>query len=126
MHTFLEPYNPACRKKRQALGLTYPRSSCDKCGSLVRAGWKCAEETEDAAEKKASSSYQLGWDDGYAEGYAVKLVDATEPFNPPSNEFQIEAAAEHLYSRLSAYIDYPAAIGLVRGMLKAGKNNEGL
>lgn len=28
--------------------------------------------------------YALGWDDGYSEGYACKLADATEPFNPAS------------------------------------------
>lgn len=36
---------PQCRQKRQALGLPYPKSNCEKCGSLIRAGWRCAEET---------------------------------------------------------------------------------
>jgi hypothetical protein len=32
--------------KRQAAGLPYPKSNCDKCGSLIRSGWRCAEEIE--------------------------------------------------------------------------------
>lgn len=40
---------PLCREKRRALGLAYPRSGCDKCGSVIQANWKCAES--DALER---------------------------------------------------------------------------
>ena len=60
------------------------------------------------------------WDDGYAEGYACKLADVTEPFAPPKREFEVEAAARWLHSRLAAYCTYADAIGLVRGMVQAG------
>ena len=43
--------DPQCRQKRIALGLPYPRSSCEKCGSLIRVGWKCAEEAENLSRK---------------------------------------------------------------------------
>lgn len=64
--------------------------------------------------------YELGWSDGYAEGYGARLVDVTEPFNPPANDFQVEAAARWLHSRLSAHIDYATAIGFVRGAVREG------
>lgn len=35
---------PRCRQKRQAQGLPYPKSGCDICGSVLREGWRCAEE----------------------------------------------------------------------------------
>ena len=65
--------------------------------------------------------YQTGWDDGYAEGYACKLADLTEPFAPPQKEFEVESAARWLHSRLAAYLSYVEAIGLVRGMVREGK-----
>lgn len=37
-------FDPQCRQKRMALGLPYPRSSCAKCGTLIRVGWQCPEE----------------------------------------------------------------------------------
>jgi len=33
-----------CREKRRKAGLPYSRSSCARCGSLLRPGWSCAEE----------------------------------------------------------------------------------
>lgn len=45
---------PRCRKKREALGLAYPRSSCDECGTLLRHSWRCAEEA--AAETALAAS----------------------------------------------------------------------
>jgi hypothetical protein len=64
--------------------------------------------------------YQLGWDDGYAEGYACRLSDVTESFMPPQNDFQVEAAARWVHSRMAAHITYVDAIGLVRGMVREG------
>jgi hypothetical protein len=37
---------PQCRRARKEMGLSYPRSSCVKCGSLMRPGWRCAEDIE--------------------------------------------------------------------------------
>ena len=73
------------------------------------------------ASEKQYDPYQLGWDDGYAEGYACKLADVTEPFMPPTNEFQVEAAARWLHSKLAAHISYVKALGLVRGMIREGQ-----
>jgi hypothetical protein len=39
--------DPQCRLARIAQGLSYPRSSCAKCGSVIRAGWSCAEGLTD-------------------------------------------------------------------------------
>ena len=39
-----EPDTLRCRQKRQELGLPYSRSSCGKCGSILRPGWRCADE----------------------------------------------------------------------------------
>lgn len=39
-----ETTEPRCRQKRVALGLSYPKSGCDKCGSIIRPGWQCAED----------------------------------------------------------------------------------
>jgi hypothetical protein len=50
--------DPQCRRKRMALNLSYPKSSCAKCGTVIRPGWRCAEEVEaevaavEAAAKK--------------------------------------------------------------------------
>ena len=33
-----------CRRKRQEFGLPYSRSNCGKCGSILRPGWRCADE----------------------------------------------------------------------------------
>lgn len=64
--------------------------------------------------------YQLGWDDGYAEGYACRLADVTEPFNPPQSDFEVETAARWLHVRLAAHISYVDAIGLIRGAVREG------
>lgn len=40
---------PKCRKQRQMLGLSYPKSNCDKCGSIIRPGWTCAADKESYA-----------------------------------------------------------------------------
>lgn len=41
---------PRCRNKRQAVGLPYPKSNCDQCGPVIRAGWRCAEESAHATD----------------------------------------------------------------------------
>jgi hypothetical protein len=38
--------------------------------------------------------YQLGWDDGYAEGYGARLVDLTELFMPAVTDAMVEAALD--------------------------------
>lgn len=68
------------------------------------------------------TSYDCGWDDGYAEGYACKLADATEPFSPISaiKPVQVEAVADWLMSKYKAvFADRSDAIGMARGRLKA-------
>lgn len=35
-----------CRNALKEMGLPYPRSSCAKCGSLLRPGWRCADRIE--------------------------------------------------------------------------------
>jgi len=37
---------PLCRLKRQKLGLVI-QPTCEKCGSVIREGWRCAEEVPD-------------------------------------------------------------------------------
>jgi len=32
-----------CRERLKATGHPYPKSSCQKCGTLMRPGWRCAE-----------------------------------------------------------------------------------
>lgn len=68
-----------------------------------------------------NSAYQNGWDDGYAEGYACKLADATEPFSPTSaRPEEVLAAANYLRKKFKAYFVTDAdAIGTARGMLLA-------
>lgn len=41
---------PMCREKRRALGLPYPKSNCDVCGTLIRPGWRCAERGHEAGK----------------------------------------------------------------------------
>lgn len=69
-----------------------------------------------------SKSYALGFDDGYAEGYACKLADATTTFNPSSADLpdRIEEAANHLQRKYAKVFDgdRAAAIGLARQMAK--------
>lgn len=67
--------------------------------------------------------YQLGWDDGYAEGYGAKLVDVTELFMPAGVDREIEAAAKYLASQ-RADLTFPQAIGLARGMFRAATAQE--
>ena len=40
---------PTCRKQRQELGLPYSKSSCQRCGSLLSPGWRCAEDASKGA-----------------------------------------------------------------------------
>lgn len=42
----IQTTHPACRERQKALGMAYPRSSCEKCGTLLRPGWWCAEQVE--------------------------------------------------------------------------------
>jgi hypothetical protein len=68
--------------------------------------------------------YQLGWNDGYAEGYGCKLVDATEPFNPQHLTAPdiVEAVATMLQRRYaSTFPDRPSAVGCARLMLLTAK-----
>ena len=62
--------------------------------------------------------YQLGWDDGYAEGYGAKLVDVTELFMPAGAGREIEAGADYLLAQ-RADLTRADAIGLVRGIFRA-------
>lgn len=64
------------------------------------------------------NSYQLGWNDGYAEGYGAKLVDVTELFMPAGADQEVEAAARYLMSQ-RAGLTLSDAIGLARGMFRA-------
>jgi hypothetical protein len=66
-----------------------------------------------------ASSYQLGWDDGYAEGYACKLADATESFRPASLQAPelVERVADHVARKYAAYFTRGDALGLARAML---------
>jgi hypothetical protein len=68
-----------------------------------------------------SSSYDLGWNDGYAEGYACKLTDATEPFSPRSlNKAEaVEATAKRLHTRYG--IEQSEAIGAARMMFRIAR-----
>ena len=70
----------------------------------------------------SDNGYQLGWNDGYSEGYACKLADATEPFDPASSQLpdRIERAADHILKRYKALFgeDRSEAIGLARGIAK--------
>lgn len=50
---------PTCRAKRILLGLAYPKSSCEKCGSVVRAGWRCAEKED--APLAAFAAFDAEW-----------------------------------------------------------------
>lgn len=69
--------------------------------------------------------YQAGWSDGYAEGYAAKLLDVTEPFMPTGAPAEIEAAATWLQKKYSAYFsDRHEAIGLVRGVISACRGDQ--
>ena len=68
-----------------------------------------------------SQSYDLGWSDGYAEGYACKLADATGVFAPSSLEVPeaVEAVATYLMRKYSkTFGDRPSAIGCARAMFK--------
>jgi hypothetical protein len=76
----------------------------------------------DQVSPTTRSSYQLGWDDGYVEGYACKLVDVTEPFMPSGDIPQIEAAADWLMRKHALVFTIRSeAIGIARGMIAAMK-----
>lgn len=76
-------------------------------------------------EATSSPSYTLGWNDGYAEGYACKLVDVTEPFMPAGDAADIEAGADYVAQKYAAtFPDRASAIGVVRGILMAIKGQE--
>jgi hypothetical protein len=68
------------------------------------------------------TSYQLGWDDGYAEGYACKLADATERFNPTAlaRPEAVERMADHLQRKLASVYggNRSPAIGMARALLE--------
>ena len=69
-----------------------------------------------------SAGYNLGFDDGYAEGYGAKLKDATEPFNPAAAELpeRIEEAADHIQRKYAKVFDgdRAGAIGLARSIAR--------
>ncbi len=68
------------------------------------------------------SGYQTGWDDGYAEGYACKLVDVTQPFMPSGDQAEIEAVADWLQRKYATHFHLRAeAIGLARGMIRVAR-----
>jgi hypothetical protein len=50
---------PNCRQKRQKLGLSYPRSSCNECGSVIREGWECPYVTRDRKNLLAKCADEL-------------------------------------------------------------------
>ena len=68
------------------------------------------------------NNYQLGWDDGYAEGYGAKLVDVTEQFMPAGADSEIEAGADYLMSK-RAGLSKADAIGLVRGIFRDARKS---
>ena len=78
-----------------------------------------------AQKGEERSSYDLGWSDGYAEGYGCKLSDATEPFAPRSlNKAKaIEAVAARLVSHYG--IERSEAIGAARGMFRIAREIAG-
>lgn len=57
-----------CRMKLKAEGKPYPRSSCAVCGSILRTGFRCAEEFREAAKeavtamKPSKVEYEIGKD----------------------------------------------------------------
>lgn len=56
-----------CRLKLQAEGKPYPKSSCAKCGSLIRPNFQCAEGLSKTNEgqtsmKPSKIEYQVGKD----------------------------------------------------------------
>lgn len=55
-----QPTEPLCRNKRKALGLAYPKSNCQKCGPIIRVGWRCADEVgADTEALKTSVTGQI-------------------------------------------------------------------
>lgn len=71
-----------------------------------------------------SQTYDLGWNDGYAEGYACKLADATAPFNPASVAApeMVERVADYIARKYAAHFNRIDALGLARAMLKIAQD----
>ena len=70
-------------------------------------------------------AYQLGWDDGYAEGYACKLIDITEPFMPTGSMAEIEAVASWLQNKYAKTFEGRSeAIGAARGMIRIARGTQ--
>jgi hypothetical protein len=67
--------------------------------------------------------YATGWKNGYAEGYACKLVDVTNPFMPSGTAEEITRVADWLQTKYSRDYgaDRPGAIRMARGMIKAAR-----
>jgi mono/diheme cytochrome c family protein len=68
------------------------------------------------------SPYDLGWGDGYAEGYAAKMVDVGKPFMPAGTAAEIEAMADYLMNKHVGQFTRPDAIGVARGMAAAARS----
>ena len=73
-----------------------------------------------SSETADPDGYQLGWNDGYAEGYACKLTDVTEPFMPSGDATEIEAVADWLQRKYGGtwLKNRSEAIGMARGMIR--------
>jgi hypothetical protein len=70
-----------------------------------------------------TASYQLGWNDGYAEGYGCKLVDVGSPFMPTGTAEEIEAMADYLMRQHALVFTIRCeAIGVARGMAAAARS----
>jgi hypothetical protein len=80
---------PRCRQKRQALGLAYPKTNCDKCGSIIRSDWRCAEEQPPAdhtpeAVLSAMESETDPLPDAVAAAWDADTAEAPAPVTPPN------------------------------------------
>jgi len=79
---------------------------------LCYCGWKPGEAC-DCSGHSQTTPYQLGWDEGYAEGYGAKLVDVTELFMPAGVDHEVEAAAMSLadHRGLQPCVSLPLDLG---------------